>query len=88
MLRIETTPRFERMLTRFIKRHPDLRPKTVRLMQQLAANPYDTSAKAHALGGPLKGCCAASISFDYRIVFYAQDGAIWFISIGSHDEVY
>lgn len=69
MFRIETTPRFERLLSSFVKAHPDLRERTRLLIDRLAKNPGDPRNKMHALIGRLKGCYAASISWNYRIFF-------------------
>jgi addiction module RelE/StbE family toxin len=88
MLSMHTTPRFERMLGRFVKAHPELRQKTLSLINRLAKNPRDPRNKTHSLTGKLKGCLAASISFHYRIVFVVVDDALWLLSVGSHDEVY
>ena len=55
-------------------------------MKRLAQNPRD--AKAHLLSGEMKGCYAASITLSYRIIFSLETDAIWFIAIGSHDDVY
>ena len=88
MLTIKTTPRFERMLTRFVKTHPELREKTLTLMKRLAKNPRDSRNKTHGLTGTLRGCLAASISFHYRIIFVIVEDELWLLSVGSHDEVY
>ncbi len=88
MFRIQATPRFERMLARFVKAHPELRQKTLTLVSRLAKNPYDSGNKTHRLSGKLKGCLAASISLHYRVVFLIVEDALWLLSIGSHDEVY
>ena len=45
MLRIETTPRFERRLIAFLKSHPDLRERTRALIDRLAENPFGTVAE-------------------------------------------
>ena len=88
MLRVETTSRFEKMLVRFVKAHPDLKERVRTIMKQLSRDPRSTQSKVHALSGPMRGCFAASITFRYRIVFILEPDTIWFIGIGSHDEVY
>ena len=76
------------MLVRFLKRHPELREKVRVIMRHLSRNPHNIRHKAHALSAELKGAWAASITHKYRIVFYLDAEVIWFVSIGSHDEVY
>ncbi len=88
MLRIDTTPRFDRRLTAFIKAHPDLREKTRALIDRLAENPFEPKNKTHHLSGKLKKFWGAYISWSYRVVFFLSDEAITLINIGSHDEVY
>jgi len=86
MRRIEPTPRFNRLLASFLDAHPNLEEKVFTVMKRLAQNPRD--AKAHPLSGEMKGCYAASITLSYRIIFSLETDAIWFIAIGSHDDVY
>ncbi len=88
MFRVETTARFERLLSDFARTHPDLRERIILLIERLRKNPTDPRNKTHALAGNLRGCYAASINWSYRIVFYLEGDALWLISIDSHDEVY
>ncbi|HCB35314.1 MAG: hypothetical protein A2W52_00440 [Candidatus Taylorbacteria bacterium RIFCSPHIGHO2_02_49_25] len=88
MLRIETTPRFERRLIAFLKSHPDLRERTRALIDRLAENPFDPHNKTHKLSGKLKEFWGVEIAWSYRIVFLLTDESVTLINIGSHDEVY
>jgi mRNA-degrading endonuclease YafQ of YafQ-DinJ toxin-antitoxin module len=88
MRRILTTSRFDRRLELFLRRHPELVAETRRIMNVLTADKYPTGLKLHKLGGILKGCLGASISYEYRIIFILDADAICFIDIGTHDEVY
>lgn len=88
MLRIETTPRFERRLTAFLKSHPDLRERTQTLIDRIAANPFDPRNKTHKLSGKLKEFWGADITWSYRVVFLLNDECIMLVNVGSHDEVY
>ncbi|OGM90753.1 hypothetical protein A2755_03085 [Candidatus Wolfebacteria bacterium RIFCSPHIGHO2_01_FULL_48_22] len=88
MRRLLTTPRFDRRLETFLKRHPELTATVHRAMTVLTGERYPANFRTHKLGGILKGCLGASISFEYRIVFVLSPGTICFIDIGTHDEVY
>ena len=88
MFHLETTPRFDRRLVAFIKAHPDLRERTIALIDRLAVSPFDPRNKTHKLGGRLRAFWGAYITWSYRIVFLLGDERIVLINIGSHDEVY
>lgn len=88
MKQVLTTPRFDRRLELFLVRHPDLSAVTKRIMTVLSRDKYPANLKLHKLGGVLKGCLGASISFHYRVTFVLEENLICFIDIGTHDEVY
>ena len=88
MRQLLTTPRFDRRLEFFLKRHPELIATVHKSMTALAADRHPINLKLHKLGGVLKGCLGASISYEYRIIFVFGPGTICFIDIGTHDEVY
>ncbi len=76
------------MIKNFIGSHPELRSRVGLVMSALSKNPSDRRFKVHKLDGILKETFGASINFKYRITFYLVENSIWFLSIGSHDEVY
>lgn len=86
--RIDTTPHFDRALIRFLKSHPDLRDKTVALIDRLALDPFEARNKTHRLSGELKKQWGAHITYHYRLVMDISDDVIVLLNIGSHDEVY
>lgn len=88
MRRVFSTPRFERRLETFLRRHPELTASTKRVMTALAGDRHPASMKVHKLGGVLKDCLGASLSYEYRVIFVLEADAIYFIDIGSHDDVY
>ncbi len=87
MRAVLVTPRFERKLVDFINCHPELDILVESVMDAIASDKTDTIRK-HPLKGILKGCHAARISYEYRIVFVLEKGQVCFIDIGTHDEVY
>ena len=88
MRQLLTTPRFDRRLEIFLKRHPELKTTVHQVMTALVGDRYPVNLKTHKLGGILKGCLGASISYEYRIIFILSSDTICFIDIGTHDEVY
>lgn len=88
MMKIFTTPRFEKRLQIFINSRPDLSGVAQKRMKEIANNPFSAQLKTHKLSGNLKDCFASKINYGYRIVFIINGDELCFIDIGSHDEVY
>ena len=88
MMRIFTTPRFEKRLKIFINSRPDLSKVAQKKMKEIAKNPFSLNLKTHKLSGYLKDCFASRITYGYRIIFIVNDDELCFIDIGSHNEVY
>ncbi|MHB8913734.1 MAG: type II toxin-antitoxin system RelE/ParE family toxin [Minisyncoccota bacterium] len=84
MREIVTTPRFDRRLVSFTKRHPEFKEVIRELMRDIARG----TCKKHALHGVMKGSYSARVSQSYRLVFALEPDAVIFIDMGSHDEVY
>jgi addiction module RelE/StbE family toxin len=82
------TSQFERALKSFLKKHPELREIVLEKLTLLQNNPGDPRLKTHELKGRLRGILAASLTFDYRVVFSIEGDSICLLNIGSHDEVY
>jgi len=87
MRKIFATPRFEKKLGQFIATHPELEA-AVEYAMRCVASDRKNGLRVHALKGLLKGCRAARISYEYRIVFVLKKEAVTFIDIGTHDDVY
>lgn len=87
MRKVLTTPRFERRLRSFLGNHPDLETEVAEVMHRVAAD-VTTGLRTHLLKGVLKGCRAARISYEYRVVFVLKRDSVCFIDIGTHDDVY
>jgi addiction module RelE/StbE family toxin len=88
MRTIETTPRFNKNLVRFFKKHPDTVDSIKRLMVSLAKDPVSKKYKAHRLAGNLKGIWSARIDYSHRITYQYTSSTVVFFNIGSHDDVY
>ncbi len=81
------TAKFLRSLGHFLEKHPELEDRIGEITNKIIDGER-AGLYIHTLHGPLKGLSAARISQQYRLVFALEPGAIIFIDIGSHDEVY
>ena len=80
--------RFEKKLKKFITLHPELRSVVMDIIDVLLNNPLSQKYKSHKLSGSLRGCYAISINTSYRITYAFDIENVYFLNIGSHDEVY
>ena len=89
MIQVAEGSSFRRAYKRFIKSHPDLENKLKEQLSKFIQNPHDPQLGTHKLSGNLKGRCAFSINFKYRVVFYFERDDLAFLEdIGTHDDVY
>ena len=86
MREIFTTGRFDKRLTAFIHRHPELHAETKSVIELIAQDPRASSLRTHdRLKGPLAECFASRLSREYRIVFIVNAVRVVFLDIGTHD---
>ena len=85
-----TPDAFIRQARKFLQKHPDIKPKFQRVLEQLQSNPFEPSLRLHALGGQLAGLHAVSLTYSYRLTLTLQvtEKEIILLDIGSHDDVY
>lgn len=84
---------FIRALKRVMRRRPDFRQDIENTIRLLAQDPFTPQLETHKLKGKLSGSWACSAGHDLRIIFdfvkkERQEGNIFLIEIGTHDEVY
>lgn len=79
---------FDKRLKKFVLAHPEYRQKALDIINSLLTDPLSRKHKAHKLKTPFQDCFGVSISFSYRIVYSFDLENVYFINIGSHDEVY
>ncbi len=87
---IITTRYFMRSAKKFLRKHPDLRDRLAKIIDDLKDDPFQPHLELHALSGKLEGIYAASISHSYRLTLSLKitKKEIILLDIGSHDEVY
>lgn len=84
---------FINALKRVLRKRPELKPEIEETLRSLVENPFAPHLKTHKLKGKLSGVWACSVRFNFRIIFdfiksKKEEGDIFLIEIGTHDEVY
>ncbi len=82
------SPSFKKKLKQFLKKNPQLKAIIQSQFKLLSADPFVKQLGTHKLSGKLKECWGASITYEYRLVFYMEKNAIYLLAIGTHEEVY
>ena len=84
------TSSYEKKVTKFLKRHPDVFKRYIKTLKILEVNPKHPSLRLHKLKGNLYEYYSISINLEYRIIidFIIQNDEIIPIDIGTHNEVY
>jgi len=90
MVKLIFTQRYEKIVSKFLKKHPSIIEQYKKTLQLLELNPHHPSLRLHKLHGKLDGVHSVSINISYRITieFIIQDDIIIPINVGTHDEVY
>ncbi len=89
MINIIWEESFTKKIKKLIKNQPDLNERIFDKIRLFSENQFEPSLKTHKLSGTLSNYWAFSIDYYYRIVFrFGKNNQVFFISIGSHDEVY
>lgn len=84
------TEYYLKKLKKFIKKHPEVLDRYIKMIEILEIDPFHPSLRIHKLKGRLKEYHSISINMQYRVVidFIIDDGLIIPIDIGTHDDVY
>ena len=90
MYTIVTPEQFLRQARKFFKKHPDLKPKFAKILEELQNDPFQPHLGLHQLSGKLSGIYALKLTYSFRITLTLLVSAeeITLLDIGSHDEVY
>ena len=90
MYKVYFTKKYEKIVKKFLKKHPNLKGKYTKTIKILKDNPHHPSLKLHKLQGNLKEYFSISLDLEYRIIldFVIIESEIYLLDIGSHDEVY
>ncbi len=84
------TESYNKRVSKFLKKHPDLISQYEKALKILEKNPDHPSLRLHQLKGKLKDLHSISINISYRITleFYITDKEIVLVNVGRHDDVY
>ena len=90
MFILVATQHFLRRARKFLKSHPDLKPRFAQIVDDLQRDPFAPHLAYHRLSGKLKGIQAVRINDSYRIIITIAivEKEIILLDIGSHDDVY
>ncbi|MGH9800809.1 MAG: type II toxin-antitoxin system RelE/ParE family toxin, partial [Blastocatellia bacterium] len=86
---------FKRAFKKHVRREPQLQGRILRVIEQLAEDPFAPNLRSHKLSGQLDGLWACSVEYDCRIIFAfiadpdtPNEQALVLLNLGNHDEVY
>jgi len=87
---IVTTDQFLRQARKFFRKHPELKARFVKIVQELQADPFKPGLALHPLSGKLAGLHAVSLTYRYRVTLtlLVTEKEMTLLDIGSHEEVY
>ena len=90
MYTIVAPDQFLRQARKFFRKHPQLKTRFGKVMQDLQADPFQPHLALHPLSGKLAGLHAVSLTYSYRLTLtlLLTEQEIILLDIGSHDEVY
>lgn len=84
-MRIERSRRFKKQYQKLPKNIQARADARIRLF---LTNPFNEVLRNHSLSGEYSNCRSINITGDYRIIYEENEGAIAFLLIGTHDELY
>jgi mRNA-degrading endonuclease YafQ of YafQ-DinJ toxin-antitoxin module len=89
MYTIATPEQFLRQARKFFKKHPGLRTRFARELNDLQSDPFQSHLELYPLSGKLTGCHAVNLTHRYRITLtlLITEKEIILLDIGSYDEV-
>ena len=90
MYTVVTPDQFLRQARKFFRKHPALKEKFARVVEDLQTDPFQAKLSLHPLAGKLVGLHAVSLTYSYRITLtlLISEKEVILLDIGSHDEVY
>ncbi|MFZ5932715.1 MAG: type II toxin-antitoxin system YafQ family toxin [Patescibacteria group bacterium] len=80
--------RFKKNYKRRIFTNPSLDKHFEERFNLFLKDPSDPTLKDHPLTGNLKGLRAFWVTGDIKAVYYIRGGVIYFVDIGTHNQVY
>jgi len=89
MIEVKLSTRYVKKAKIIIKRNKGFSKILVKKIKQFRKNPKSNALKNHKLKGTMRDHYSFRIRKNLRIIYrWREDGAVIFIDIGTHDEVY
>jgi addiction module RelE/StbE family toxin len=88
MRELSFNPLFKKKLQKIQKTDRKLFNKVKKQLSLFQENPKHVSLKLHKLKGDLKNMWSIAIDRNYRMLFVDDEMGIYFVDLGTHDEVY
>lgn len=88
MRELSFNPLFKKKLKKIQKTDKQLFSKVKKQLSLFQENPKHISLKLHKLKGNLQNLWSIAIDRNYRMLFVDDEIGIYFVDIGTHDEVY
>lgn len=82
------TESFKKSYAKRIASQKNLTKKFEERYDLFELNPQNPQLRDHALIGRLHGYRSFSITGDVRVVYYVFKGDVYFVDVGSHNQVY
>ncbi len=87
-MKIEFTHKFIKIYKKRFSSKSSVQIKFNERTRKFAEDPDDPRLADHALGGKLQGHRAFSITGDVRVIYYIFKDTVYFVDIGTHNQVY
>jgi mRNA-degrading endonuclease YafQ of YafQ-DinJ toxin-antitoxin module len=87
---VVTSDQFLRQARKSFRKHPGLKERFAKIVQDLQDDPFKPRLSLHPLSGKLAGLHAVSLTYSYRITLTLMltEKEVVLLDIGSHDDVY
>lgn len=87
-MKYHTLPRFEKKLIKYAKFDRDIFELIRKQIKLFENNENHPSLRVHKLHGEFEGYWSLSINRSIRIIYYIENGMVYLVNIGTHNEVY
>jgi len=87
-MKIEASHTFIKNFKKRFTHQPEVKKKFFERVKLFSVDPTNPLLKDHPLKGKKIGLRAFSITRDIRVVYYVKEKTVYFLDIGTHNQVY
>jgi len=87
-MKIESTHAFIKNFKKRFAHQPEIKKRFFERVKLFSVDPTNPILKDHPLKGRKIGLRSFSVTGDIRVVYYIKKEAIFFLDIGTHNQVY